>query len=357
MGLPELTITFVAKAQESIRRSDRGIVGMILKDIVPETNPMIVYKEKDIMESLTEDNQEQIRFALKGYINTPSKIVVYVVDAKEGDYTKALDYFALKKVTWLCCPSVETDGQAANVVEWVKEQREKRNKVKVVLPNQPADTEGVVNYTTSTVTVGEKQFTAEKFCSRIAGLLAGTPANMSSTFATLEDVTDCQTIKKEEADAAIEAGKFILYNDGEKVKVGRGVNSLITIQSGKSEEWKKIKVVETMDTINDDLKILIEDTYLGKYMNIYDNKCMVIGAIKSYLEELKKAYLLDNYNVDFNEEAIKEYLIEKKGFTKDEVENMKRTDLIQQKTDSRLLLEGSALPVDAMEDVEINFGV
>jgi len=170
---------------------------MIVKDTkVPETNPVVVYKEKDIPEDLSAANKEQIKLALIGNDTAPAKIVVYVLESKETSYETALNYFAVKKVTWLCCPTAKTDAQTETIVTWVKDQREERNKVKAVLPETAADDEGIINYATKTVNVDEKEYTAESYCSRIAGLLAGTSNKSSATYAILDDVTDCE--KKEE---------------------------------------------------------------------------------------------------------------------------------------------------------------
>lgn len=325
---------------------------MVVKDTVPSANPVTVYTEKDIPTTLSQTNQEQIRLALKGNVNAPSKIVVYVLESAAENYADALDYFSLKKVRWLCFPTASTDQATEEIVTWVKAQRGEKNRVKAVLPSTEADTEGVVNYATTSASVGEKTYTAEQFCSRITGLLAGTPSSMAVTFSVLEDVTACDKLSRAEADEAVEDGKLILFDDGEKIKVARGVNSLTTL-TGKSAAWQKIKVVETIDTICDDLTLLIEDQYIGKYMNTYDNKCLVLGAAGDYLKELLKEGLINSYTIDFDEEAIKDYLVENGGFAKEEVEAMNRNTLIQQNTGSNLFLAGTVSILDAIEDIAI----
>lgn len=359
MGLPALNIVFVSTAKNTIKRSQRGTVGMIIKETsaTVKTNPVVIYKESDIPTELSPDSKEQIALALKGNVNAPSKIVVYVLDTENEDYKKALDYFELKKVNWLCCPTIKTDKQEQAVATWVKEQREKRNKVKAVLPNQEADSEGVVNYATDSATIGEKKYTADKFCSRIAGLIAGTPATEAATFSVLPEVSECTVMEHSAIDAAIEAGKFILYYDGEKVKVARGIDSLTTTTKEKAEPWKKIKVVEVMDMINDDLKILVEDHYIGKYTNTYDNKCLLLLAIKDYLDELYQGELLDGYEVEFDLKAIKEYLIEHKGMKRETLEKMKDSEIKRQYTDEKVFMKANVTIADVMEDIALNIAV
>lgn len=86
-----------------------------------------------------------------------------------------------------------------------------------------------------------------------------------------------------EMDEAINKGELILYHDGEKVKVARAVNSLVTTTKEKGGSFKKIKIVDAMHMIHDDIKKTAEDSYLGKYANSYDNKCLLITAIQAYL--------------------------------------------------------------------------
>lgn len=357
MGLPALNIIFASAANKAVKRSQRGVVGMIVKDAPASVNPAVVYKKKDIPDTYNEATKEQIELALKGNVNAPSKIVVFAVGAEAANYDAALKYFELKKVNWLVCPTVKTDTQETAISAWVEEQRAGRNKVKAVLPDNEADNEGVVNYATESATVGEKNYTAEQFCSRIAGLLAGTPATQAATFAVLEDVAKCTEMKREEIDTAIEAGKFVLYYDGEKVKVARGVNSLKTTTEEKADPWKKIKVVEVMDMINDDLTILIEDYYIGKYTNIFDNKCLVLMAVRSYFDELTRGGLLDYYEVDFDVEAIRDYLVTNKGMDRDVVEAMPDTEVKKQYTDEKIFMCASVTIADVMEDITLNIAV
>lgn len=354
-----MNVVFVAAARKSIRRSERGIVGMIIKDaVVPDGNPITIYKEKDIPETLSAENKEQIKLAMKGNDTTPRKIVVYVLAKTEEDYRKALEYFEIKKVTWLCCPTVKTDGQEGEIVTWVRDQREgNRNKIKAVLPDNTADSEGIVNYATSEVTVKGKKYGPEEFCSRIAGLLAGTSHKISSTYAVVEEASECEKLDRDALDAAVDAGKLVLFYDGEKVKVARGVNSLTTVSKGKADPWKKIRVVETMDMMHDDLVLLAEDNYVGKYPNTYSNKCLLISAIDSYMKELERNGLIQDYAVELDVEKIKEYIIENKGVTRDEAEAMSDEEIKKQYTDEKVFMKASVTIVDVMEDINLEIAV
>lgn len=355
MGLPQININFIARARMISKRADRGIVGMILKDAAElDVNPIVIKSEEDIPATLSADNQEQIKLAMVGNQNAPLRIVAHVLGTEAEDYSEALNYFVLHKVTYLCAPTCETDAQAAAIAEWVKTQRKNKNKVKAVLPNQDADSEGIINYTTESATVGGKAYTAEQFCSRIAGLLAGTAAATSCTYSILEDVTDCTSKTRAELDTAIDNGEFVIFYDGEDIKVGRGVNSLQTVGTDKSNAWKKIHVVETMDTIHDDLTKLMEDYYVGKFPNNYDNRCLLLSAVMNYFQELVNEGLLSRYSVDFDVAAIESYIKNEMG---QDTSAMTEAELRQADTDSYVFLTADCGVLDAIEDVTINITV
>lgn len=70
-----------------------------------------------------------------------------------------------------------------------------------------------------------------EMCTRAAGLAEGTPMAKSCSYAPL---TDIDRLTQAEADAAIDAGKFILIHDGVKGKAGRGINNLTTFPGGRT---------------------------------------------------------------------------------------------------------------------------
>lgn len=193
----------------------------------------------------------------------------------------------------------------------MKAERAAGKLIKAVLPNTVADCEEVINYATEKVFVNTKSYTTEQYCSRIAGIITGTPLYMSCTYAPLEELTDCSRLTRAEMDAAVDAGKMIVWFDGEKVKTARGVNSLTTLTSVKNSQFQKIKIVDTMDMIEDDIKKTAEDNYLGKYANTYDNKCLLLSAIGNYFEKLKQDNILSGYSIEIDVDANRAYLKDK----------------------------------------------
>lgn len=64
---------------------------------------------------------------------------------------------------------------------------------------------------------------------------------ISATFVLLNEVVDFDRKTKAEMDEAISDRGLILYHDGEKIKLTRAVNSLVTTTQDKGKSFKKIK--------------------------------------------------------------------------------------------------------------------
>lgn len=404
MKAPSIDISFIEKGISAVTRSERGIVMLWVKDALSQfsKNPITVITESDIPEALQESTKEQIKFAMAGYTNAPKKVLVYCMDigtdtdtqpdAEETDtetgteetplktntveagYKKAMEASETIKFDYLAIPTVETDGKAEDVAAWIKTLRSnKKKKVKAVLPNTPADNEGIINFTTAemvktetvtdkdgTKSIKETTYTAEQYCSRIAGLIAGTPATISCTYAPLPELSDCTRLT--DIDTPVDKGEFILFYDGEKVKVVIGVNSFVTTVDGKGESFKKIKIVEAMDMIHDDITRTAQDSYLGKYANSYSNKCLLLSAINSYFAQLRADGIVSSYSVALDAEAIRIYLKGKglqatlddgHGGTVKDVDECSDEEIITADTGSNVFLTANVKILDAIENIKM----
>jgi len=349
-GMPSITVRFIEKAATAISRGQRGVVGLILRGAVPATNPAVIVTESDIISTWSSANKQYCKDALVGYAEKPRKVLAYFVATDAEDYSDALTYFSKNYVDYLAVPTVATDELESSLVSWVKNEWQNFNYITVVLPDTTADFEGAVNFTTDDIVVGSNTYTSEQYTPRIAGLLAGTPMNMSATYAALNEVDDVEKLTKEERDAAVNAGKFILYHDGEKVKVGRAVTSFTTTSSTKGESFKKIKLVDTMRMISTDIRRTIEDSYIGKYPNTYDNKVLLLCAIRAYLDELVREEIVGaGYTIDVDVEANANYLTSK-GI---DVSKMTDDEIKKANTGDHVYLVGHISLIDTMEDVDI----
>lgn len=352
MGMPSISISFTELAATAVERGERGIIAMIIKDTVPEENPVVCASAADIPGTLSEKTQEQIGLALMGYVNAPQKVIAYIIDDAE-DYNDALEYFKTVKFDYLVAPTATTDGKTDAIVSYVKSERTANKLIKAILPNSVANCEGIVNYATEKVVINDKEYTTEEYCARIAGIIAGTPINISCTYAPLPELTDCARLTKAQMDAAVDAGKFIVWFDGEKVKTARGVNSLTTLTAEKNSQFQKIKIVDTMDMIANDIRMTCEDNYLGKYANSYDNKCLLLSAIGNYFDKLVADNVLEGYSIEIDIDANRAYL---KGKGVD-VDKMSDDEIKTANTGSFVYMRATLSILDAIEDIVLPISI
>lgn len=350
MSLPNVIINFKQTGVTAIQRGERGIVALVLNGETQEVHELNNIKDASGIAYLTDKQKEYIQLAFMGYIKPPKKVIVIFRGSENEDYSKVLETLESLKWDYLAIPEIESQD-VASIVVWITSLNKR---CKVVLPHAiTADTEKVINFTTENIKTSLGDYSTAEYTSRIAGLLAGTPMTISSTFAPLKEVLEFDQLTKEQMDAAIGKGQLILYHDGEKAKIARGVNSFTTTTEDKGESFKKIKIVDAMHMIEDDIKKTCEDSYIGKYSNSYDNKCVLITAIQAYLDQLMLEGILDaefKNVVEIDVEQQRNYL---KSIGVD-VENMKELDIKKANTRDKVFFKSQIKILDAIEDIVLN---
>lgn len=358
MGLPEISVYFKEKGIAAIESAKRGIILLLLNDAsVQAVTKYTVFDNDDIPETLSDDNKKQIELALIGYQTTPYKIVVlaFPKTGRTADINAKLKAAEALKFTYLVYPEATTE-ESTTIATWIKAQRtQKDNKVKAVLYKTAADNEGIINVTNEYFEVKTKKYTGQQYLSRIAGLICGTPATIACTFAPLPEVTGVEFVDRETLDRRIDNGEFVVFDDGEKIKVARGVNSFVTTVQDKGKSFKKIKLVELMDMVHDDIKKTAEDNYLGKYANSYDNRCLLITAINGYFLELEANSLAEKgkNNCSIDVEATKIYLMKNGRKTKEELKQMKEIDIKYENIGDNVFLTAEMSLLDAIETIKL----
>ena len=355
LTMPTLSIAFKQRAETAVARSKKGTVALILRDAAADAAPLtyMLSSASQTVAALGVDNQTAIKRVFKGNADPVKKVLVYVMAAADTITADcdALKWLALQKFDYLAGPTDLSSDEATAIKTWIIARREEDHAIyKAVLPNVAADHEGIVNFVASGILVGNDQLDGAAYCGRIAGLIAGTPMNQSVTYAALPEVVDIDRMSGEAMDTAVGAGKLILLHDGEKVKVARGVNSLTTL-TGKDAVWQKIKLVELLDMVQQDLRLTIQDGYIGKFANTYDNKLQLVTAISVYLQALAKDGLIEtDFTCGIDVEAQAKWLNENGKHTVD----MSEQEIKQANTGTHVFLQLTIRPIDAMEDVAVN---
>ena len=370
-GLPQVLINFRTQGTTAIKRSARGIVAMILHDGGKnEIQQFRISDTADIPdEILSEKSVELVKLCLKG---TPLRVLLYVIpDADteiepDGHLTGQNDVLNLiqsVKWNWVCNPT-STGTEQADLSSWVIAQRNnKRKTFKAVCAKQAADHEGVVNFCTDDIVAengtdenGDPVYTtynAVQYTARIAGILAGLALDRSATYFSLTEVQSVESYT--DIEERIDKGQLLLFDeqDGNGVKIARACNSLTTFTTDKGEDFRYIKIIEALDMITDDIRDTFKKYYVGKVINDYNHKMLFITAVLVYFDEIKGNVLdRDGKNtVDIDEQAQLNYA----KLHGEKTEDMSAMEIRKYNTGTKIMLTGNIKPVNAMEDLTINF--
>lgn len=366
-GLPQVLIDFKTKGITAIKRSARGVVVLILK--CESTDTSNKYKISDVSEIpegvFDEASTDLIKKCLDG---TPLRILVYTLPKASVQAPKNTQATLLKQLkhiryNYIAAPTGTVQDQQ-DLASYIKAERNNSRKtVKAVVGGVAADFDGVINFCTEEIKVATGKNTAGKttykiytpieYTARIAGILAGLALDRSATYFKLTEVESVKVY--EDLNDRIDKGELHLFDeeDGEGVKIARACNSLQTFTTDKGEEFRKIKIVEGVDMVTDDIRDTFKKYYVGKYINDYDHKMLFVGAILVYFGQLA-GNVLDSRagnTVDIDFQFQKDYAIIKG----EDVSQMTNMQIREYNTGSQIGLSGKVKFVDAMEDLKITF--
>ena len=238
-----------------------------------------------------------------------------VTDIANADYIAATTAFEGQEFHVLALDGVTDPALRSSVVAWVKRVRSEGKGIIATMGGSKADDTGVdavsnaVNRSATfnfegIVNVGsggsmaDKEYSSAQVAAWVAGLIAGQSLNQSTTYAEspFDDVTRRWT--RSEQEKAVRGGVLLLIHDGRKVKVLRGMNSLVTLQLGQNSSWKKIRTIRVMDAINGDLQRTTDDVYIGKVNNAAEGRLALIGAGKEYMRTLAQSNVIEATGYD-----------------------------------------------------------
>lgn len=238
-----------------------------------------------------------------------------IAGVTNADYVDALEAFEGQDFHVLTLDGVTDPALRTSIVAWVKRVRSEGKGIlltlggssiddkasdaasKAISRSAVIDAEGVINVGTGAMLNGN-EYSSAQIAAWVAGLIAGQQLRESTTYAgsPFDDVTRRWT--RSEQEKAIQGGVFLLVHDGRRVKVLRGVNSLITLREGQNKGWKKIRKIRVIDQINADLQRTAEDTYIGKVNNTTEGRLALIGACKQYLQTLAMENIIEATGYD-----------------------------------------------------------
>lgn len=292
--LPSIEVIFRQLAASFVSRSERGIAALILRDAT-EGSGESFFRFGDATQvpedEFTAANQQYIKDALSF---GPLRVSVVKVGSS-GTLADALAILVQKEQTGWITVCGGTTQDWSDLSSWIKAREKEQKSWKAVCYNTTApDCMHIVNLVNPKVTFGDARGEVEgsQYAPSLAGLLAacnvlrGTTGYVCGNLAAVEE--------PEDVNAAVGAGKFVLVNEDDQVKVGVDVNSLTTTNgSTQTEDMKYIETVEAMDLMRDDITNTFRTDYRGKYKNTTANQMLLLAAINGYFRDLGDENVLD----------------------------------------------------------------
>lgn len=295
IGLPNIDVVFQGIANTAISRSEKGVACLIITDTTKETKSATYAGATEVLEE--DYTAENYNIISDVFLSDVSKlIVVRLSDSETFDDAKA---YITKDVNWISYIA-EDAAEQKKLADFVKlENKTRIRRLKAVcfkLAAEAADDMHIVNFTNPTVTrTNSTAISGHLYLGRLLGILAACRLDQSVTYRELVDLASVEEVA--DADAAIDKGEFILFNDDDAVRIGRGINSLQQNDKNHTEDMKYIAIVEGMDLMYEDVVKTFKETYIGKFKNSYDNQVLFISAINSYFRSLAQDEVLDpNYD-------------------------------------------------------------
>ena len=128
---------------------------------------------------------------------------------------------------------------------------------------------------------------------------------------------------------------------------------IIASGSRKTDDFKKIKMIDVMDHVSTDLTDTIKNNWLGQYPNNYDNKCLLLANCQEYLDGLVSRTILSSASIEIDIEGNKKYLESKN----EDTVNMTEDQIKKALTGENVFLSSQMGILDAMENFNIDIVV
>lgn len=345
MGMPEISIIFKKLAETAKSRSQRGVVAIITTDTT--VTGLYKYKrKKDVKEEYNSYNLALINRCFETYG------VKQLIIASSSTIADGLALLKKVKFNYLIAPKA-TEEEKTTIATFIKARRSDFFKSKAILTNLVSDDKAIINFIGTGIKRGLVNVDSGDFTVDLACVLATLPLGQSATYHVFPDITGIDDV--DNPDEKVDAGQLFLINDGDKIKLSRAVNSMTTINGEDKEDMKKIKIVDDMDFIYEDIYSTFENNYVGKVDNSYNNKMLFFDDINDYLKSLTTpaSGVLDpdgTNTVEIDIESQRKYLEEEK---KIDTTDMTDTQVLHYNTDTHVFGSGTLSFIDAMEDLAL----
>lgn len=355
LGMPSIDIFFKQKAVTAIARSAKGVGVLVIKDDAEGPQVQAFNRWLDVEDgTYTAENMKAIE---RYFLASPNKGYVVKVSASEATTSasalaKILDTL---KFNWICYVSPDKTDQET-IVSYVKSKNQvsKGKKIKGLVFNVTVtDDIHIVNFANNKIRWSDTTEDVDGWQAlpRLMGILAGLPFSRSATYYELPDIEWVE--EPEDKDAAVDDGKFFMFNDDDGTRIARAVDSLTSVDADHTEDMKSICIVEAMDIILEDIYAAFKN-YIGKYKNKYDYQALFITSVNAYFKSLTEEDILDNLYDNHAEVDVEAQRNAWLSTGKAEAENWDAQTVKNNAFKRQVFLAGYIKILDAMEDLKFN---
>ncbi len=211
-------------------------------------------------------------------------------DVSGEAHQKFLDKLESYQVNAVGCTA--KDESTSNLyVQYVKRLREEQGiKFQVVLFNNTANYEGVINVKNTTV----EDDSALVYW--VTGVIAGCEINKSNTNKTYDgEYTINADYTQAQLEASIDNGEFVLHKVGDEIRVLVDINSLVDTTSEKGEEFKSNQTIRVLDQIASDVASVFNSKYLGKIANNEAGRTSLWSDIVTLFKDYQTLQAIENF--------------------------------------------------------------
>lgn len=214
-----------------------------------------------------------------------------VTGQSHQDFLDQIESYAVNAIG---CLSTENSVKAM-YCNFAKRMREEvGSKFQVVVHDQPADYEGVVNVKNKSLDEGWPESAMVYWAT---GANAGCDLSSSCTNALYDgefsvDVNYTQAQLK----AAIKAGEFTFHRVDSDVRVLTDINSLVSLTEAKNELFQANTTIRTIDEIATSIARIFCERYIGNVRNNEAGRLSLWSDIVSHHKELEELGAIENFS-------------------------------------------------------------
>lgn len=216
--------------------------------------------------------------------------------AQNDDLTTFMDTWEKVKFNTVAMPVTDSSMKAA-IKTKIKYLRESMGRgVQAVVPDFPADYEGIISIKNG-YAIDDDKLSAAEATAWVAGASAGASYVESLTYDAVDGATDLvDALTHEEYVDAINKGHFAFsISEENKVIVEYDINSLTSFKQPKDETYRKNRVVRVMDTFQESIQLNFPP---NKYANDSDGWDIMEGVGKSILKQFAEAGAITDVDYD-----------------------------------------------------------